>query len=147
MKCPCGSGHVLEDCCGVYLTTFSAPDPEALMRSRYTAYVLARYDYLVGTWHASTRPDEGSLGGTGLDWIGLEVIRSSASDSAGMVEFNASYVDRGRGRRLHEVSRFVHEDGRWFYADGDSRVSDVGRNDACPCGSGKKFKRCCAGCT
>jgi len=56
----------------------------------------------------------------------------------------ASYVDRGKGRRLHEESRFLRENGQWLYVDGDCRVEEIGRNDTCPCGSGKKFKRCCA---
>ncbi|OIO68171.1 MAG: preprotein translocase subunit SecA [Zetaproteobacteria bacterium CG12_big_fil_rev_8_21_14_0_65_55_1124] len=148
MMCPCGSGQPLADCCGRYLENMSASDAGALMRSRYTAYVLGRHAYLYATWHSSTRPAPGSLGGTDLGWIGLEIIRTSsggAGDIAGEVEFIASYVDRGKGKRLHETSRFVREDGRWFYVDGDCRVGEIGRNDACPCGSGKKFKRCCAG--
>jgi len=118
------------------------------MRSRYVAYVLGRHDYLLATWHPSTRPDEGSLGGTSLRWIGLGILRTvsgRAQDEAGEVEFLASYIDRGKARRLHERSRFVREDGHWLYVDGDCEVDDIGRNDACPCGSGKKFKHCCAG--
>lgn len=114
------------------------------MRSRYTAYVLERHDYLYTTWHASTRPEAGSLGGTRLQWIGLQIVRAVSGDAAGEVEFIAAYIDRGKGKILHETSRFVREDGRWLYVDGDCRPGDVGRNDACPCGSGRKFKQCCA---
>jgi len=114
------------------------------MRSRYSAYVLGRHEYLYATWHASTRPAAGSLGGTGLQWFGLQIVRAESDDAAGMVEFMAAYIDRGKAKCLHETSRFVHEDGRWLYVDGDCRVSDVGRNDTCPCGSGRKFKQCCA---
>lgn len=116
------------------------------MRSRYSAYALGRHAYLYATWHASTRPAEGELGGTRLCWIGLEILRCEAGedgDERGVVEFAASYVDRGKGRRLVEASRFVSEDGRWYYVDGDCKVTDIGRNDACPCGSGRKFKQCC----
>jgi len=141
--CPCGSGRKLEACCGLYLAGAPAPDAEALMRSRYSAYVLGRHDYLLATWHASTRP--ATLGGTSLHWIGLQIVRTSvASAQEAGVEFVASYADKGKGRGLHEASRFLREGGQWFYVDGDCRVDDVGRNDACPCGSGKKFKRCCA---
>jgi len=121
-----------------------APDAESLMRSRYAAYVLEKYDYLLATWHPDTRP--ASLGGTALRWIGLEIVQAvagGAQDDAGEVEFIAAYVDNGKGSRLHETSRFVRENGWWFYVDGDCRVENIGRNDACPCGSGKKFKRCC----
>lgn len=141
--CPCGSGRLLDACCGSFLQGAPAPDVESLMRSRYAAYVLGRYDYLYTTWHASTRPAEGELGGTGLRWIGLEVVRSASAGDTGEVEFIASYADRSNGRRLHETSRFVREDGRWLYVDGDCRVEGIGRNDACPCGSGRKFKQCC----
>ncbi len=146
MNCPCGSGFYLADCCGPFLEGLPAPDVESLMRSRYSAYVLKRYGYLLATWHASTRPEEGALGGMGLAWVGLEVIRSTTDGESGAtVEFIASYLDHGKGRRLHELSRFLHEGGRWFYVDGDCRVSDIGRNDVCPCSSGRKFKRCCSG--
>ena len=90
------------------------------------------------------------MGGTALRWIGLQVLRSTsvgADEGKGEVEFVASYVDRGRGRHLRETSRFLREGGRWFYVDGDCQVGDIGRNDDCPCGSGKKFKRCCMGLT
>jgi len=143
MMCPCGSGQSLADCCGRYLENMSAPDVGALMRSRYTAYVLGRHAYLYATWHPSTRPMAGSLGGTDLVWIGLEIIRTNATDAEGEVEFLASHVDRGKGKRLHETSRFLREDGHWLYVDGDCRVGDIGRNETCPCGSGRKFKHCC----
>jgi len=144
--CPCGSGLVLAGCCGRYIEGLSAPDAETLMRSRYTAYVLARHDYLFATWHPATRPEAGSMGGTTLRWIGLQIVHAEAggpADANGVVEFIASYVDRGKGKRLFERSHFVCEAGRWFYVDGDCRVEVIGRNDPCPCGSGRKFKQCC----
>ena len=89
------------------------------MRSRYSAFVLARSDYLLATWHASTRPtleaDE-----PGLTWLGLEVRRHTVVDADhATVEFVARSKLAGRARRLHEISRFLREDGRWFYVDGD----------------------------
>lgn len=91
------------------------------MRSRYSAYVLGLEDYLLATWHPSTRPQ-------GLDlaaelapkWLGLEVKgHRQLDDSRAVVEFVARYRVAGRGQRLHETSRFVREEGRWFYVDGD----------------------------
>jgi len=114
------------------------------MRSRYSAYVLGRHEYLYATWHASTRPQAGSLGGTALHWVGLQVVRAESGNVSGEVEFIAGFMDRGKAKKLHETSCFVCEDGHWFYVDGDCKVSDIGRNDACPCGSGRKFKQCCA---
>jgi len=117
------------------------------MRSRYTAYVLEKYDYLLKTWHSTTRPEKGALGGTSLHWIGLDIVRTEQGkrqNTSGAVEFIASYVHESTGNSLHELSRFVREGKRWLYVDGDCRVSHIGRNDTCPCGSGRKFKHCCS---
>jgi SEC-C motif-containing protein len=120
--CPCGGGASLAACCGRYLDHFDstpAPDAERLMRSRYTAFVLGRADYLLATWHASRRP--GSLDpDEGAKWLGLEVRshRATAEDRA-EVEFVARWRVGGRAVRLHERSRFVREQGRWYYVDGD----------------------------
>ena len=91
------------------------------MRSRYTAYVLGLEDYLLATWHASTRPASLDLAGdTATRWLGLSVKRHEVIDeSHAVVEFVARYKIGGRARRLHEVSRFVREDARWFYVDGE----------------------------
>jgi SEC-C motif-containing protein len=91
-----------------------------MMRSRYSAYVLKLGDYLLATWHPSTRPAELDLAADSGKWLGLEVRRSIQQDEAhATVEFVARYRIAGRGHRLHEVSRFVREDGRWHYVDGD----------------------------
>lgn len=91
------------------------------MRSRYTAYTLLREDYLLATWHTSTRPASLDLAAdAATKWIGLEVKRHEQQDTDhAIVEFVARYKVNGRAHRLHEVSRFVREDGRWFYVDGD----------------------------
>ena len=101
------------------LPSAGAPDAESLMRSRYTAFVLERGDYLQATWHPSTRPADLDFD-PGTKWLGLEVRshRSTGEDRA-EVEFVARYRVGGRAVRLHETSRFVREDGRWFYVDGD----------------------------
>ncbi|MDX8408522.1 MAG: YchJ family protein [Mariprofundales bacterium] len=145
--CPCGSRKSLAACCGQWLTeNIPAPTAEALMRSRYSAYALHQYDYLLKTWHPDTRPKVESLGGTTLRWIALEIVQTTqglAQDPSGTVEFIASYAHPSGGSRLHEHSRFVSEYGRWLYLDGKCRTSAILNNDPCPCGSGNKFKRCC----
>jgi SEC-C motif-containing protein len=120
--CPCGSGRALTACCGVFLRGDARPDTaEQLMRSRYSAYVLGNEPYLLRTWHASTRPASLALASAPVKWLGLEVVRTAAGgrhDREGVVEFVARYKPHGRAERLHEVSRFVCEDGQWFYVDG-----------------------------
>lgn len=120
--CPCGSGINLADCCGRYMDGgVPAPTAEALMRSRYTAYTLLREDYLRSTWHQSTRPDALSLAEqVPTQWIALEVKRHELQDNDhAIVEFVARYKVNGRAHRLHELSRFVREEGQWFYLDGE----------------------------
>lgn len=90
------------------------------MRSRYSAYVLKLADYLLATWHPSTRPSELDLAADDSKWLGLEVKRHAVQgEDQATVEFVARYRIAGRGHRLHELSRFVREDGRWFYIDGE----------------------------
>lgn len=86
------------------------------MRSRYSAYVLGLIDYLLATWHASTAPGELEL--APLKWLGLELLHVEQAGQAGVVEFVARYKENGRAGRLHEISRFVREQGRWYYIDG-----------------------------
>ncbi len=111
MECPCGSGLDLADCCGLWHKGLSAgvhaPTPEALMRSRYSAYVLGLIDYLVATWHPSTAP--GDLELQPIKWLGLEVRHAQASGDVGVVEFVARCKVSGRAERMHELSRFVRE--------------------------------------
>ena len=121
--CPCGrrgprgAALALAHCCGRYLhawDTAPAPDAESLMRSRYTAFVQERADYLQATWHASTRPAALDFD-AGAKWLGLAVRahRAMGEDRA-EVEFVARYRLGGRAVRLHERSRFVREGGRWY---------------------------------
>jgi SEC-C motif-containing protein len=120
--CPCGSTNHYTDCCARYLDGKEiAPTAEALMRLRYTAYTLLREDYLLATWHSSTRPATlGLAQEVATKWIGLEVKRHELQDAEhAIVEFVACYKVNGRAQRLHEISRFVREAGRWFYVDGD----------------------------
>ena len=122
--CPCQSGLDYARCCGPWHAGAPAPSALALMRSRYCAYVRGDADYLRASWHASTRPADLVLDAAGtVRWLGLEVKRHVERDAGhAVVEFVARYrVGGGRAVRLHEVSRFVREDGRWYYVDGDLR--------------------------
>lgn len=128
LACPCGrTDHKkrpvsYDECCGRYVEhANAAPDAERLMRSRYSAFVNKRADYLLSTWHSSTRPASLDLD-AGTQWLGLEVREHqvTGADTA-EVEFVARYRVQGRAVRMHERSRFVREDGRWFYVDGDQR--------------------------
>jgi SEC-C motif-containing protein len=124
------------------------------MRSRYTGYVAREVSYLLKTWHPSTRPSDIDTA-TIPDWHGLQIIRTEKgkeTDKEGVVEFIATALSRRKILSLHEAGRFIKEDGQWFYVDGDIMEDSpsvavaarkVGRNDPCPCGSGKKFKKCC----
>lgn len=92
------------------------------MRSRYSAYGLGLLDYLLATWHASSSP--GDLELPPVKWLGLEVRHAQAAGDAGVVEFVARCKEGGRAQRLHETSRFVREDGRWYYIDGQMTQSE-----------------------
>ena len=96
------------------------------MRSRYSAYVLALEPYLLATWHASSRPATLDLDeAAATKWLGLTVKRcQQQDDSHAIVEFVACYRLAGRGHRLHETSRFVREDGLWYYLDGVIEAAD-----------------------
>lgn len=121
-NCPCQSGKTYNQCCRPYHDGKAAPTAEALMRSRYTAYVLCNGAYLHRSWHASTRPSKKSLMQLPTtDWQGLEILRTeqgSEQDDKGVVEFVARYREGGEDQAMHQVSRFVREGGRWYYLDG-----------------------------
>ncbi len=157
--CPCGSGSLLTECCGPYLDAVaSAPTAEALMRSRYTAHVLGRYDYLDETVHPDIRDEadhnEMRKWSEAVEWLGLDILSTKdgkEDQQTGEVSFTARYSVNGMPQELREDAFFRRENGRWFYADGVVHGSEpfrrdcpkIGRNDPCPCGSGKKYKKCC----
>ncbi|MCW8827039.1 MAG: YchJ family metal-binding protein [Gammaproteobacteria bacterium] len=148
--CPCGSKQIFIACCGRYIHGNSkAPTAEALMRSRYSAFVLKDSEYLSASWHPSTRPESLDLQSDSTEWVGLTVERSQGGmdDLEGEVTFRARFTHEGQPGELVERSRFVREDGAWLYLDGvqlpDEGRQKVGRNSPCPCDSGKKYKRCC----
>ena len=151
-ECHCESGRLFTDCCRPLLAGSSpALTAEALMRSRYTANVLKNTSYLLNTWHSTSRPPSIDPDTIPI-WCGLSVLavkQGKQGDHRGMVEFRALYRSGTGLGVLHERSRFVFENGRWFYVDGELLESDdqlsrqTGRNAPCPCGSGKKYKKCC----
>ena len=121
--CPCDSGKAFADCCGRLIEgSEPAATAEALMRSRYTAFALGNEPYLLATWHDSTRPASLDLREQPASkWIGLKVLWHEQQDEThAIVEFIARYKVSGRAYKIHETSRFVKEDGRWFYVDGDT---------------------------
>lgn len=142
--CPCGSMKPYAECCQPLHQGKAAPSPEALMRSRYAAFVLTLPDYLLATWHSSTRPPSLNLDGS-PDWASLSILDSEQTGTDGRVHFRAVYkAGKGWGY-LEEASRFVQEEGRWYYLSGNTSEGPFkpGRNDPCPCGSGRKYKACC----
>ena len=127
------------------------------MRSRYSAYVTGAVDHVVSSHHPKTRDDVDRDGAESWSkeavWRGLEIVGTEAGgedDDTGMVEFIARYEANGAVVSHHEKSRFEKQDGSWYYVDGDivrpqPKKRDqpkVGRNEPCPCGSGKKYKKC-----
>lgn len=122
MQCPCGSELSFNQCCRPFHDGKAAPTAEALMRSRYSAYVLANGNYLHRSWHASTRPTKKSLQQLPpTQWTDLIIVRTEqggVNDTTGLVEFIARYQEGLQIKQLHETSRFVREGGRWFYIEG-----------------------------
>ena len=122
MQCPCGSELSFNQCCRPFHDGKAAPTAEALMRSRYSAYVLANGNYLHRSWHASTRPTKKSLQQLPpTQWTDLTIVRTEqggVNDTTGLVEFIARYQEGLQIKQLHETSRFVREGGRWFYIEG-----------------------------
>ena len=156
--CPCGSKALFSECCKPFIQDDSKPEHcEQLMRSRYTAYSMGEADYLIKTWHPSKQNslnrDELLQSSKETQWLRLDILNSGQSGLFGTVEFKAFFknkvapqVTSDTFNCLHEVSRFEKIDDQWLYVDGDdgsNRQVKVGRNDSCPCGSGKKYKKCC----
>ncbi|MER3354612.1 MAG: YchJ family protein [Hoeflea sp. D1-CHI-28] len=155
--CPCGSGLSLAACCGRYHTGEPAPTAEALMRLRYAAYALGRLDYIEATSGGSAAlafdRAEAEMSRLGMRWTGLtihDVRDGGRTDARGTVRFTARYVMKDAPGALEETSAFRKVAGRWLYWDrvetrtlGGTGAKKPGRNDPCPCGSGRKYKACC----
>ncbi|MDI9244696.1 YchJ family protein [Marinobacter sp. CHS3-4] len=143
-NCPCGSRKAYQDCCQPLHQGEPASSPEALMRSRYVAFFQKKTDYLMDTWHPDTRPATLSLEQS-PDWTSLQILDSSENGQKGTVHFRAIYQAGSGWGYLEEKSDFLKESGRWYYLGGETREGQFkpGRNDPCPCGSGRKHKTCC----
>jgi SEC-C motif-containing protein len=156
--CPCGSGRSYETCCEPIIAGAPAATAEALMRSRYSAYVKGGWEHLGRSLSAAQRadysPDEARRWGEQSEWQGLTVIRTEQggeNDQIGLVEFSARFRSNGEDHEHLECALFAREDGRWVYAGQQPmrgqtvhrETPKIGRNDPCPCGSGKKYKKCC----
>ncbi|MCX7025282.1 MAG: YchJ family protein [Spirochaetes bacterium] len=159
-ECPCGTGRAYDGCCGRYISgRETTPTAEALMRSRYSAYVKGEIDYIVNTCVVDEEhgidEDTTRRWSETSRWLGLRILGKAGGepgDSTGTVEFAATYEMDGLREEHHEIASFVRKDGSWLYDSGDvvpttivRSEPKVGRNDPCPCGSGKKYKKCCCG--
>lgn len=158
MQCPCQSGVKYSHCCEPLIKgKKQAETAEQLMRARYTAYTQIQMDFIEQTHDPKTNQDIDMQGSREwaqtTNWDGLEIIETAqggVDDEVGTVEFKATFLTEEGPQIHHELSQFHKRDGVWYYSDSSQpsqtvvRVSPkVGRNDPCPCGSGKKYKKCC----
>lgn len=159
--CPCGSGHTYLHCCQPFIQGAQHPKtPEQLMRSRYTAYTQCNADYLFNTLrdNALKQFNRSSIERSAkhTEWTELHIIEASPTDNTSTqatVEFIARYKERHQKKQLHEKSLFKRYQNIWYYVDSLPTTplpitqrtvkQHTGRNDPCPCGSGKKYKHCC----
>ena len=157
--CPCGSGLPYETCCEPFLIGKSKPKTAVeLMRSRYCAYAMGAIDYLFRTSGPKVQKEfdaeSSRKWAESAKWTGIEILSMAdggESDEEGTVEFIAHYTVNETAFDHHEISQFKKIDGEWRFIDGKIFGPDpvrrdhpkVGRNDPCPCGSGKKYKKCC----
>ena len=158
MTCVCGLEPSTEKCCGRFIHGDDTPDTaEALMRSRYAAYVLGEIDYIVETHHPERRdevdPEGARTWSKQAQWQGLDVLgtEDGAEDDEGIVEFTARYTSSGQLVHHRERALFKKHEDKWYYFDSEMLKGapvvrpgpKVGRNDPCTCGSDKKYKKCC----
>jgi SEC-C motif-containing protein len=157
--CPCGSAKGYNECCEpVIRGQVKASSPEMLMRSRYTSYVKHEIAWLKDSLEVSQRADfdEKSVSewSSSAEWVGLQILgthKGGPKDTQGWVEFVARFKQEDTLREHHEIGEFHKVDDAWFFYDGRAvkpapfahDKPQAGRNDPCPCGSGKKFKKCC----
>lgn len=152
-ECPCCSQKNYQECCGPFIENSILPNsPEELMRSRYTAFCRKNIDYIIKTMCGAAAENFDILqtkkSCNHIKWIKLNIISTKLmADGAGFVEFVAHYIIDNKQYILHELSEFHFINKRWYYVDGkhlhNNNIEKIRRNDLCPCGSGKKYKRCC----
>ena len=154
--CPCQSAFDYFSCCFPYHSGAKSPETcESLMRSRFSAFQHRNPEYLLETWDLSTRPSHLNFDKDERRWSTLEIVDTvggGPSDERGVVEFKATYELGDDTYLFHEISRFVRHRGPWVYLDATfpyhGKIAHLGKtlkNAPGPCGSGKKFKKCCSG--
>ena len=157
--CPCGSSKPYVDCCRPLISGERLADTaEQVMRSRYTAFVKKELAWLRDSLHPGHRADYDEASSRAwaerAEWHGLEILKAEKGgpvDQKGMVEFVASFTENGVRQEHRELASFQRTGGAWYYTTGKllpprpivRQGPKAGRNDPCPCGSGKKFKKCC----
>ncbi len=157
--CPCGSKMNYAECCRPLISGGKrAETAEQVMRARYSAYVMKEMDYLLASLHPDQRADYDDKGSRAWAeravWHGIEIHNTEKGgpvDSEGEVEFTVSFTENGIKQEHHERSTFKKSDGVWYFETGKALLPrqvvrtapKAGRNDPCPCGSGKKYKKCC----
>jgi SEC-C motif-containing protein len=157
-NCPCASGKNFNECCEPFILGHAKPRTAVeLMRSRYSAYATSTVDYLYETSGPRVQKEFDAANTKNWSqsavWTGLEVVKEShggVHDTSGVVEFIAHYTVKDKPYDHHEIAAFEKQDGKWVFIDGRILGADpvrrdapkIGRNDPCPCGSGKKYKHC-----
>jgi len=156
--CPCGSNISYDSCCRPLIKgEQKASTAEQLMRSRYSAYVKKEMEYILASLHPDSRADYDEKSSRAWAesalWHGIKILKTvagGADDNEGQVEFLVSFTEKGLRQEHHELSSFRKKDGTWYFAAGKTMPKPVsraalktGRNDPCPCNSGKKYKKCC----
>ena len=153
LSCPCGLPNEYTVCCQPFHEGKSLPEtPEKLMRARYSAYCFQLIDFIWNTTHSSLQQKQSRKDiiewAEATQWLGLDVLFQSQKGEKGEVHFKAYYQSRQTGEKgtHHEASQFIKENNTWFYLQGGTipRPKSIDRNAPCPCGSGKKYKKCCA---
>ena len=146
--CPCGSKTPFDECCAPVIDNkATANTPEELMRSRYTAYVLGESAYLLQSWDIDYRPKSITIENN-IQWLYLEILdthQNTNDEYTGYVTFAATSICDDTLVVMKEKSKFVKKSGIWFYQDGElhTQRNAIALNGKCPCGSAKKYKRCC----
>ena len=147
-NCPCGSGRSYEACCRiVHADHGRALLPEELLRARYTAYVLGKDDFLLRSWDYATRPAAIDLSAP-IRWLQLLIAEAqpvNGQSRSAEIRYTALFIEQKRLVELTERATFVRRAGLWYYADGtaNAQTFKLAAQTPCPCGSGRKFKRCC----
>ncbi|MCB9481696.1 MAG: YchJ family protein [Desulfobacteraceae bacterium] len=158
-NCSCGSGLDYSQCCEPYIKGNVQPETcEALLRARYTAYTMGELDYIYETIHPEQKEQHDSKAtkkwADESTWLSFEIIgikKGQKEDDEGFIEFKVRYRQKLQNITHHEMAYFKKNEGMWYFFDGEPVSPEtyvredkkIGRNEPCPCGSGKKYKKCC----